>query len=154
MVAGCFAAPGHLWTRQQAVKKPLVEILENDFQVVDTSPGRVDPLAAAHLSHQVSLGHDVVTGNIAAVARRVASFDRLTVHLSKQDVSDRPQHRFGGALKQIGKPHQQFAFAQSNGVVYVGKGEKFNGQFRDGRARAKVTYNFNLSSGSCAWSRS
>ena len=47
-VASMVAAPSHPRSSQQAIEESLVQIFENIFQIVDSSLGTIDPLAAAH----------------------------------------------------------------------------------------------------------
>src|ERR1700691_3244513 len=74
--------------------------------------------------------HHLAAGHIFSIASRVPSVDRLAVHLSQQNVRDRPYHGVRRAFQQIGKPHQKSALAQANGVVNICEGKKLDPQLR------------------------
>src|ERR1700691_252153 len=120
------------------MEKAPVQVFEHGIKIVNASLRRMQLLAPAHLTHQMRLAHYFAAGHIFSIAGRVAAIDRLAVHLGQQDVSDGAHHRLRRALQQIGKPHQQPALAQSNGVVYVGEGEEFDLQLRRRSARTQL----------------
>src|SRR5580692_4791540 len=89
-VASVIAAPGHLRPSQQTKEKSLVQLFKNSLEVVSPALSTLDSLAAADLTHDVSLPGDVLTGNIAPIPGRESSLDGFAVHLGQQNVSDRP----------------------------------------------------------------
>jgi len=100
--AGVVAAPGKLRPSHKPVKETLIQVLKKFFKVIMMAAGGVDVLASAHLPHQASLGAYIVVGDIAAIPSAMGAIDRLAIKLGEQDVSNRVQHGFGSALKQIG----------------------------------------------------
>ena len=123
-------APTHARTAQQSMKEAAVQILEDRIEIVDAALRRMQPLASAHLPHQVRLAHNFMAAHIFSIAGRVAAVDRLAIHLGQQDVGDGAHYSLRRAFKQIGKPHQQPAFAQANCVVDIGEGKKLDLQLR------------------------
>src|ERR1700733_14512966 len=122
--------PAHAWPAQQSMKKASVQLLKNQVEVIDAAFGRMQPLASAHLPHQVRLPDDFVTGHVFSITRRVAAIDGLAVHLRQQNVSDRPYNRVRRAFQQIRKPYQKPALAQPDGVIDVGESKKLDPQLR------------------------
>ena len=90
----------------------------------------------------MSLAHNLMAGDIFAIARRLPAINRLPVHLGQQDMRDGPQNRVRRPFQQIRKPHQQPAFAQPNRIVDIGKREKFDLQFWNGRTRPQFLIGF------------
>src|ERR1700684_4017186 len=115
--AGVVSAPGQLWTTHQAVKEAPIEVVKNLFQMIVMAAGGVDVLASAHLPHQARFSGDIVARDVAPVTSTVDAINRLAIELGEQDVSDRMQHRFGRAFKQIGESNIEFSFPQANRVV-------------------------------------
>ncbi len=112
--------------------------LEYLLEVVDLAAGRFDPLASAHLPHQLRLGAHVVTGDIAAIAGGVQALDRLAVNLGQKNVRDRFDHSFRRALQQVGDAHVHHGLAQADGVIHVGEGIELDPKFRHGSARPEL----------------
>src|ERR1700729_1892620 len=84
------------------------------------------------------LAHYVMAAHIFSIARRQASIDGLAIHLGQQDVGNRAYYSVRRTLQQIGEADQKPALAQSNGVVYICEGKKFDLQFRQRRARTQL----------------
>ncbi len=66
--AGFIAAPCHTWPRQQPVKKSGIQIVENDFQIVDLPLRRFDSFPSAELPQQVHFFCNGMTGDISPVS--------------------------------------------------------------------------------------
>ncbi len=81
-------APGHLRARQQSVKEPQVEFVEDMFQVIEDSTRRLNPLTSAHLPYQMGLGANVLAGHVAAKATGMRRLDRLPVNLGQKNMCD------------------------------------------------------------------
>src|ERR1700720_845383 len=84
------------------------------------------------------LVHYFMAAHIFSVARGQATIDGLAIHLGQQDVGNSAHYRVRRTLQQIGQAYQKPALSQSNGVVYVRKGKKFDLQFRQRRARTQL----------------
>src|SRR5207248_654862 len=136
------AAPGHLRTRHQPMKEPRIQLVKNRFKIVDSSFGCVDALASAHLPQEMRLLADVMTGHVSSLSRRVLMFNRLAIHLGKQDVGNRVQYRIGRSFEQIRKPHWQPSLAQPDCIIDVGECDELNREFRDGRAGPQLAVTF------------
>src|ERR1700690_311902 len=94
-------APGELRPPHESVEEAAVEVVEDLFQMVVVSAGRVDMLASANLPDEAGFGGHVVAGGIAAITGAINAIDRLAIQLGEQDVDDRVQHGVGSALEQI-----------------------------------------------------
>ena len=121
------------------MKKAPVEVVEDFFQVVVMTAGRVNVLASAHLAHESRLGGDVVMGDITAITKVLRAIDRLTIELGEEDVSDCVQHEIGSAFKQIGEADIKVSITHANGVVNGDKRIKPNMHGWCGRAGAELT---------------
>lgn len=136
--AGVVTAPCQLRTSHQPVEESAIEVIEDFFQMVMTTAGRVNVFASAHLANKPRLGRNVMTGNVAPVAGAVDTIDRLAIELGEQDMGNGSQHGFRSAFKQIGDADVEFSLAQSDRVVNGDEGIKTNVQWRRRRARAKI----------------
>src|ERR1700687_5634414 len=115
--ASVVPAPGELGTSHESVEEAAVEVFEDLFQMVVVAAGGADMLAPAHLADEPRFGGNVVACDIAAITGAVGAINRLTIKLGEQDVSDRMQHGFGSAFKQIGEADVELSLAEADSVV-------------------------------------
>ncbi len=103
--------PTHAWPRHQSVKKTRIQIFEDSVEIVEVTLRRAQPLVSAHLPDQVGLAHNVMAGDVSAVAGGVAAIDGLAIHLGQQNVGNRANYVLWRAFEQVRKPYQKPALA-------------------------------------------
>lgn len=140
--AGVVPAPGELRASHESVEEAAVEVVENFFQMVVVAAGGADMLASAHLADEASFGGNVVAGDIAAITGAMGAIDRLTIEFGEQDVSDRMQHGFGSAFKQIREADVELSLAEADGVIDGDESIETHVHRRRGRAGAKFAIGF------------
>lgn len=128
-------APGHLRARHQPVEKMQVKIVENLLEIIDLASRRCDSLATPDLPHEMSLRTHVMAGNISAITRGMNRLDGLVIDLGQEDVGNRLENAARRAGQQVGDAHPQYAITETNRVVHVGEGIKFDTKLGDGRSR-------------------
>src|SRR5947209_19669799 len=129
------AAPGHLRTRHQAMKKLCVQVFEDLLQVVMPALCAKNAFASTHLPDQVHLGGNILAAGKFAEADRVGVVDFFPVNFGNQDMQDGMNDRFGCSLQQIGEADKDTPSTQANGVVQLGEREELNLKFRQRRSR-------------------
>src|SRR5579859_5417753 len=137
-LARVIGAPGHLRSRHQAKEKPDIQIFEDLFQIVVQTFGSMDFLAPSHLSDQVGLGRDALASGKLSEARGMATVDLFSVKLGDQDVKDGVEHIVACALQQVREAYQDASFAQTDGVVEVGKREELDFVHRKRSTRTQL----------------
>ena len=110
-------APGKLRAAHEPVKKSPVQVVENFFEMIMMSAGRVDVLAAPDLPDKTGLRGNIMACHIAPVASTLGSFHRFAIELREQYVRDRLQHIFGSSLKQVRDPCVNLSLPQANRIV-------------------------------------
>ena len=140
--AGVVGAPGEGGAAEEAVEETDVEGVEDLVEIVVMADVREDALAATGLADVLGLFGDGFGGDVAAIAVSVGRRYRFFVELGEQDVCDGVEHTVGCTFQQVRETHQQPAFAEADRVVHIGKGEEFDGQFRNGRARPQFAVGF------------
>lgn len=123
-------APRHLRTRHKPVEKSRIERLEDLIEIIELPVWRLDPLSPSQMPYQFCLDEQRMACNVLAVPGIVPRVDGLAIQFRQQNVYDRMQYRVRRAFQKVGKSHEDLAFAQSNGVVDIGKRIEPNAELR------------------------
>jgi hypothetical protein len=137
-LARVVGAPCHLRPRHQSVEELGIQVFEDLFQVVMQAFRAMDFLASTHLANQVGLGGDGLASGKFPEAGRMAGIDVFSIELSDQDMKDGVEHIVSGPFHQVGEAHQDESFAQTDGVVEVGKREELDLEAGQRRARTHL----------------
>jgi len=110
-----------------------VQVLEDRLQIVVATLRRKQNFSSPFLAQEVSLSRNIFPSQISAIATCVARIDLFSVELCQKDVSDSVEHIFGCTGQKIGESDEDFALAEADRVVDVGKSEELYLKHRDGR---------------------
>ena len=140
--AGVVLAPGELRASHESVEKAAVKVVEDFFQMIVMAAGGADVFASTHLADEAGLGGNFVAGDVAAITGAVRAIDGLAIKLGEQDVSNRVQHGFGSAFKQVGDADVELSLAEANGVIDGDESIETNMHRRRGRAGTEFAIGF------------
>ena len=127
-------APGNVGPRHKAEEEFRIQFFEDFFQMVLRAFRAVDFFAPPDLPDQVRFSRDALAAGKLAEARCLPFVDALAIKLGDQDMQDGVQHVVRRTLHEIGETDQDASFAETNGIVQIGKREELYLKFGKRRA--------------------
>lgn len=125
--------PGQVGTAEQSIEEPVIERIEDLFEVVEVTMWTCVALAAACVADEFSLTSDRCAGSESLESYVVRRIDRLLVQLGDEDVRDGADHALWCAFDEVGETYKDLAFAQTDGGVEGSEAAETNRDRRDRR---------------------
>lgn len=121
------------------MKEAAIQVFEDRLQIIGVAFGREQNFSPTLLAEQMSFARNIAPAKISAIAGCMACFNVFAVQLCQENVSDCVKNVFRRSGQDIGNTDQHLAFAQTNSVVNVGKGEELNTELGEGSAGPKLS---------------